>query len=475
MKLFSTQILTLLLLTTFSMVAEAQSQRIDRKSLVRRHNPHITDTTNHVFAEKWLLGSGELIFNVDATGLQTFANDEEWPITVGLNFTDTAGIDHLDAKLDRWSGRFDSRFHRNGQRFRVETVCMQAAVATRITSDTIFEISFRSSTGFPVRTAQKSPNFKQIGRRQRMVVKETDGHQTHWLLANWYGDVSVRQDDNRVVLTCKGGPVEVLFRRLNAEPSVEFFEQIYAAPFMDYALNVATEWSLFWNDCGLADFSASDSPEAKLAEQRMVEALYQFASVEIDDWWQLAPLALYGFPSQVATALRMAMKNNSQIYHRPEAIAAAEMILRAYAHPYIAERHIIKPEAIEYNQTTVRNAYSLMVMSVAKHLEENSSLDSLKNDSESALSNYLKREGLLEVAEKWESDGGIASASIFQLPPWSEILAQPASPENDALLLVAIAARHWPSQWKVSVENIVPICEELELRSNGVMELGSKE
>ena len=139
--------------------------------------------------------------NVDATGLQTFANDDEWPITVGLNFTDTTGIDRLDAKLDRWSGRFDSRFCRNGQRFRVETVCMQAAVATRITSDTIFEISFRSSTGFPVRTAQKSPNFKQIGRRQRMVVKETDGHQTHWLIANWYGDVSVRQDDNRVVLT----------------------------------------------------------------------------------------------------------------------------------------------------------------------------------------------------------------------------------------------------------------------------------
>ena len=88
MKLFSTQILTLLLLTTFSMVAEAQSQRIDRKSLVRRHNPYITDSTNHVFAEKWLLGSGELIFNVDATGLQTFANDDDWPITVGLNFTD---------------------------------------------------------------------------------------------------------------------------------------------------------------------------------------------------------------------------------------------------------------------------------------------------------------------------------------------------------------------------------------------------
>ena len=457
MKLFSTQILTLLLLTTFSMVAEAQSQRIDRKSLVRRHNPHITDTTNHVFAKKWLLGSGELIFNVDATGLQTFANDEEWPITVGLNFPDTAGIDRLDAKLDRWSGRFDSRFYRNGQRFRVETVCLQSAVATRITSDTIFEIAFHSQTGFPVRTLDESSNLKKYERRKRIVVKETDGQQTHWLMAIWYGDATVRQDANRIVLTCKGGSFEMLFRRMSSKPTDDFYNQVYAAPFTDYALNVATEWSLFWNDCGLADFSASDSPEAKLAEQRMVEALYQFASVEIDDWWQLAPLALYGFPSQVATALRMAMKNNSQIYHRPEAIAAAEMILRAYAHPYIAERHIIKPEAIEYNQTTVRNAYSLMVMSVAKHLEENSSLDSLKNDSESALSNYLKREGLLEVAEKWESDGGIASASIFQLPPWSEILAQPASPENDALLLVAIAARHWPENWKVLIEDIVPM------------------
>ena len=457
MKLFSTQILTLLLLTTFSMVAEAQSQRIDRKSLVRRHNPHITDTTNHVFAEKWLLGSGELIFNVDATGLQTFANDEEWPITVGLNFTDTIGIDHLDAKLDRWSGRFDSRFCRNGQRFRVETVCMQAAVATRITSDTIFEISFRSSTGFPVRTAQKSPNFKQIGRRQRMVVKETDGHQTHWLLANWYGDVSVRQDDNRVVLTCKGGPVEVLFRRLDAEPSLEFFEQIYAAPFMDYALNVATEWSEFWNECGMADFSATATPEARLAEQRMVESLYHYASVPITDWWQSAPLALYGFPSLVAKALRYASHDTLHVYHRPEAIAVADMIRRGFAHPYVIERDLVKKNAAEYNDETVRNAYALMVESVARNLEYEESAISLDG-----FSSYLQPVNLLEVARNWPSENAF-SQCYFQLPPPSDIFSKPSSPENDALMLVAIAARHWPEQWKVSVENIVPICEELEV------------
>lgn len=468
MKFFDTKILTFLLLTTISMMAGAQTQHIDRKALVRRHNPHVTgQLTDSLSRQKWTLANGVQPFHFDVTGLQTFVGDRRWPIATGLNFADATGITDLDATLDRWSGRFTSRFRRNGQQFRVETIYTQQAVATRITSDTIFEISFRSSTGFPVRTAQKSPNFKQIGRRQRMVVKETDGHQTHWLLANWYGDVSVRQDNNRVVLTCKGGPVEVLFRRLNAEPSVEFFEQIYAAPFMDYALNVATEWSEFWNECGMADFSANAAPEARLAEQRMVESLYHYASVPITDWWQSAPLALYGFPSMVAKALRYASHDTLYVYHRPEAIAVADMIRRGFAHPYVIERDLVKKNAAEYNDETVRNAYALMVESVARNLENEESAISLDG-----FSSYLQPENLLEVARNWPSENAF-SQCYFQLPPLSDILSKPSTPENDALMLVAIAARHWPVQWKVSVENIVPICEELEvmkLRSKGVGE-----
>lgn len=455
MKFFATRFLTLFFLMAISMIAEAQPQRIDRKALVRRHNPHITRHDNNVFSEKWLLGSGNLLFHVDATGLQTFASESSWPITVGLNFPDTTGIDELDARLDRWTGRFDSRFRRNGQKFRVETVCMQAAVAARITSDTIFEISLRSAAGFPVRTAQKSPNFKKIARRQRIVVKGTDGEQTHWLIANWYGDVAVRQDTNRVVLTCKGGPVEILFRRLKDEPSTAFFENLYADPFIDYALSVATEWSVFWNECGLADFSAADAPEARLAEQRMVEALYRFASSSLTDWWQATPLALYGFPGQVARGLHVASGEFKQLSQRPEVIATAEFILRSYTHPYAAERQLLSEEKVVENILIVSNAYRPIVGAAAEHL------DSLSVP-------YLDADGLRQVAEKWQENvgdtansrsamGEVMKIPYLRLPPFAEVVSRPSSPDNDALLLLSIAARNWPEAWTVKVEDIVPV------------------
>ena len=128
---------------------------------------------------------------------------------------------------------------------------------------------------------------------------------------------------------------------------------------------------------------------------------------------------------------------------------------------------LVKKNAAEYNDETVRNAYALMVESVARNLENEESAISLDG-----FSSYLQPENLLEVARNWPSENAF-SQCYFQLPPPSDIFLKPSCLENDALMLVAIAARHWPEQWKVSVENIVPICEELEvmeLRSKGVGE-----
>lgn len=469
MKMSTLFLRILLIFTTMGAIlpSEAQPQRIDRKALIRRHNPEVKSTNpyiiNKVCRDGFTLTDGINMFHTDVTGLQTFSGDNVWPLAVGLNLPDTTTLTNLEAKHDRWSGKVDSRFLHRGQRFRVETVCMQAAVATRITSDTIFEISFRSSTGFPVRTAQKSPNFKQIGRRQRMVVKETDGHQTHWLLANWYGDVSVRQDDNRVVLTCKGGPVEVLFRRLNAEPSVEFFEQIYAAPFMDYALNVATEWSEFWNECGMADFSATATPEAQLAEKRMVDALYGFASKPYSDWWTGTPLALYGFPGQLAQAINSTRVKRENLGRRPEFIATAEALLRAYTHPYVVEKQYLTSKEVETGEVVVVNAYAPII----KEAVEN--LDSLNMP-------YLNTEALRELANKWQqvstdtvSDSTAAEQllkfPIYRLPPLLETLSEPLSDENEKLLLLSIAARNFPKEWQVKIEDIVPLTGEKTVTS----------
>ena len=459
MKSFLLRILPILLLANFSIAVEVQAQRIDRKSLVRRHNPHIKGHfTDSLRCEKWMLGNGSQPFHVDATGLQTFVGDSLWPIATGLNFTDAKGISQLDATLDRWSGRFTSRFYRNKQQFRVETVYTRQAVATRITSDSIFEIAFRPQGKFMVETVEKATKFKKLERKKRMAVKLNDGQQTYWLAAIWYGDATVRQDSDRVVLSCKPGAFEIVFRRVHSEPSKDFFNHVYVEPFIDYALDVATEWSVFWNECGLADFSATDNPEARLTEQRMVEALYDFASVTIDDRWLLTPLALYGFPREVAKMLRMESHGLKKLTHRPEVIATADVLCRAYTYPYISENQFLTSQEVERNRTVVINAYAPIIKEAVSHLD--------------ALSvPYLDAEALRQVAESWmeaaadtthatNKQYSTLSTSIFRLPPLTETLSRPASPETYALLLLSIAKHQFPVSWKVKTEYIIPLSDE---------------
>lgn len=471
MKFFDTKILTFLLLTTISMMAGAQTQHIDRKALVRRHNQHVTgQLTDSLSRQKWTLANGVQPFHFDVTGLQTFVGDRRWPIATGLNFADATGITDLDATLDRWSGRFTSRFRRNGQQFRVETIYTQQAVATRITSDTIFEISFRPQADIDAQNPFFSPDeakndrkklkYSKMGHRERFVVTLHDGEKEHWLAVAWYGKASLRKESDRIVLACRGGTTEILFRRLPSEPDEYFFDNLMVMPFTEYALDVASEWSEFWLGCGLVDFSPTNEPEARLAEKRMVETLYRYASLVPNDWWLMSPLALYGYPNQVAEMLRWAIPSSS-VGKRPEFIAVAEMLMRAYSHPRIAQRFMLTPEAVERNRLTVLNAYGDLVEQAAEFLKENH--DSLIASLGSPM-RYLRSEQLLEVAKNWRearADSTLRQPStadnlpLFRLPPFQTILAEPASAQNDVLLLLAIATRQWPGNWKVIDENIV--------------------
>lgn len=58
---------TLCLLT--GLLAAAHSQPIDRRTVVERHNPHISESLKHSPAQ---VGNGRFAFGVDVTGLQTF-------------------------------------------------------------------------------------------------------------------------------------------------------------------------------------------------------------------------------------------------------------------------------------------------------------------------------------------------------------------------------------------------------------------
>ncbi|MET0497718.1 MAG: hypothetical protein ABW106_05530, partial [Steroidobacteraceae bacterium] len=57
------------LTSAFAATASEPAQRIDRESLVRRHNPILTriDPTS-----PFMVGNGNLAFTADITGLQTF-------------------------------------------------------------------------------------------------------------------------------------------------------------------------------------------------------------------------------------------------------------------------------------------------------------------------------------------------------------------------------------------------------------------
>ena len=449
------------------------STTINRKALVRRHNP----TTHHVGREQYLLGESSLFFHVDATGLQTFLPDTKSSLNVGLNFADTTRISNLDMTLDRWMGKADSRFRHNGRYFHVETVCapsyntsymmVRPTFATRITSDSIFEVRFYASqeAAAPTLSVTKLKNHAAI-----CIANITEqGTRPQWYTVSWRGNASLKKRGNGLVLYCKGNTVrsegkkvkdysvDIIINKVESKPSDAFFNFERLVPFADYAMRTATGWNTFWTECGIADFSAEEHPDAKKLEGRLIEALYNITANTPGDWWLQAPLTVYGFAKQMTGDFKNEIKKHpEELCKRPEFIAAALLTLRAYVHPEVAKRFQMTQKMVDEFRLTIINAYAPSVRTTAVNLAGNSNeqLDG------------LDRNQLLSIAGQWvaiadspeDNDICFTEGTLFHLPMATDFLNLPTlSPKQQQTLLFSIAARRWPAEWKVKVEDILTL------------------
>ena len=68
-KQFTKTLATLLLGITIVSSSAVASEKIDRRKVVTRHNPHVTHLDS---LSSLTVGNGRFAFTVDATGLQTF-------------------------------------------------------------------------------------------------------------------------------------------------------------------------------------------------------------------------------------------------------------------------------------------------------------------------------------------------------------------------------------------------------------------
>lgn len=197
-------------------IAASGNDKINRKAVVTRHNPHITCIDS---LSSLTVGNGGFAFTVDATGLQTFPeeykngvplgtmadwgwhsfpNSNSYKIeealvnhdfhrghdelyaaqfrtpgrqkdaseyfrqnphrlhlgNIGLNLSDPGLISNVDETLDLWTGKIESRFKYGEQSYLVKTVCDpdKDVVASHIESDGEIEVVLR----FPYPTGKHS-------------------------------------------------------------------------------------------------------------------------------------------------------------------------------------------------------------------------------------------------------------------------------------------------------------------------------
>lgn len=457
------------------MMAVAAQGAIDRKTIVRRNNPH----AESVGERQFLLGNGQNSINVDATALQTFVTKGAGPFIVGLNLSDTLRLTDLQMTLDRWNGKADSRFSYDGHRYHVETVHTLATfstkrelmsdrskteanmVATRINCDTTFEV--RLTPLFPDHSPASS--LKVIHLKNHAAIRAADGEgQTCWLLLSWTGKVAIRKQAGCVVLRSKEKTLELQFSVARANPNDNFYNTSWVEPFSGEAMNVATAWSSYWMEYGFADFSAVDDPAARRLEQRMVAALYNMAASQPEDWWAMAPFTLYGFPQQASIAVeRHARKSPKELAARPEFIALAEMTLRAYVGPETVSRHSVARENLWRNYATLIGAYGPYVAQAASQLAAGPA------PTPTGSLRWINTDQLPAVAQRWQ-EAYDSLACTDQLPTEAETLygftenqlfSVPDDVAIDSLsdsdFLLMLAARRWPQAWPVVVENILPL------------------
>ena len=437
---------------------------IDRKALVRRHNPQ----THHVGQQQFLVGIGNAQMKVDATALQTFIGDSGNMVNIGLDIPDTTHLSQLTMELDRWTGKATSRFYNNGRFFHVETVYTtitddfdyqlhrKSIIAVRITSDSIFDVILRPQEA-ALQGKLQSSDVKSLKKNAAFQLRDEAG--THWFAACWRGNTSMKKSKGQMRLHCKGDEIvvegkkqkqyvlDIIMYPMSSKPSDWFYNTPVKMPFTEYALHAAAGWANFWNECGIADFSATNTPEAKAMERHLVETLYDFSVDTPSDWWSQAPLTAYGFAKQIVPILTMKSRRSpDELSQKPEFIAASLLTLRAYTMPQVIERFNMDEETVGTFYATIYNAFVHVIKKAGESLESN----------QSAVPDYLDRDELLSVARRWlvapESLELLkpSAGKMFHLPMASDQLPGP-------LFLLAIADHRWPQDWKVTVENILPL------------------
>ena len=453
------------------------SSSINRKELVRRHNPQ----THHVGSQQFLIGYGEKHMMVDATALQTFVADAQSPINIALNLADTTLLSNLTMELDRWTGKASSHFRYNGQNFHVESIYVmeevqshiqptfqQPTVAIRITSDSIFSMTLRpEASAFQ----GKMQPARIISLKNHATFQIHDDQGAHWFAVSWRGKASLKKRNGQMLLTCKGEKVlvegkkkreyalDIILKPIQGKPNDSFYNQTSIKPFTDFSLKNAAGIANYWTECGIADFSATTAPEARQVEGRMVETLYRYCTDTPTDWWLQTPLTLYGFAKQIVPSLSKSNRNQHlEVWRHPEVIASALLTLRAYTLPEVGNRFGITEAKREKLYATVYNALAQIVAEAGDYLET----------EQPDVPECLSRDQLLTTARLWREPadslslfatvkGNDASAAdslsserMFRLPQVSPTLP-------DHLLLLAIAGGRWPETWKVRTENILPV------------------
>jgi hypothetical protein len=309
------------------------SRSIDRRALVRRHNPRgrIDDPFSALS-----VGNGEFAFTADVTGLQTFPEqyEKQFPLCTTAQWawhttpmpshlhredfryqnwdtygravpyaTDKTGQEELfnwlrdnphrlhlgrvglvlptqelkdvEQELDLWSGLIVSRLQVGGRAVRVETCCHPRldVLAIRITSPLVREglgVELRFPYGSPQRDmADWDSLAKHTTRVEGDRISRTLDDTTYRIAFGTNAKTKV--DGHAIVFTADGDRLELClhFSPKPVEAEVPSVDQVQAA--------AAAHWEKFWSDGGAIDLADSTHPQAAELERRIVLSQYNTA------------------------------------------------------------------------------------------------------------------------------------------------------------------------------------------------------
>ncbi len=314
-----------------ALAAQTNSSKIDRRTLVTRHNP----TLNSFDPRSPLsVGNGEFAFTADPTGLQTFpelyenqmplCTQSQWgwhtapnptekgPSDFRLTEFDTFGrkvgyptsstgqadlfnwlrenphrlhlgrvgfaiakpeeVRSIRQVLDLWTGILHSEFEWEGRKIAVDTCCHPAkdAIAVRVQGriPVIFEFPYGSG-------AMSAADWKQPDRhrtqvrltRDRAEIDRRLDDDEYTVTIGWASAAMQRQGAHRLVLTPQSD--EFAF-------CAGFQKAGHDAPATADAVFAAsrTHWQSFWTSGGAIDLSHGDDPRAHELERRIILSQY---------------------------------------------------------------------------------------------------------------------------------------------------------------------------------------------------------